>query len=129
MSPSNPRPKWWQLYLTFPVLIALFALDGRLKISARGHQAVQIGIILLIYGLIHLWLKANSGALSQMDRTQHSRTIRIVRVPAAESPEAHRERRSILQLSDGEIQGLLTDTMDMRFIDAESSTLDDVRRN
>ena len=35
----------------------------------RGHQAVQIGIILLVYGLIHLWLKANAAALSNMDQS------------------------------------------------------------
>ncbi len=68
MYSSNSNPKWWQFYLTFPLLIALFILDSRFRISTRGHQAVQIGIILLVYGLIHLWLKANRSALLQMDR-------------------------------------------------------------
>ncbi len=60
MSSNYARPKWWQLYLTFPLLIALFAVDSRLKISMRGHQAVQIVIVLLIYRLVHLWLRANA---------------------------------------------------------------------
>jgi hypothetical protein len=129
MSHRNVAPKWWQAYLTLPLLIALFAVETRLRISQRGHQAVQIGIILLVYGLIHLWLKANAGALSQMDRKQHDKTIRIVRTPAPKLPESRREKRSILQLSDGEIQGLLSDAMDMSYTEAESSRLDDLRRN
>ena len=68
MTSPNNSPKWWQLYLTFPLLIALFVMDHRLKISTPGHQAVQIGIVLLVYGLIHLWLKANRSAFSKWIR-------------------------------------------------------------
>jgi len=75
MKTNYARPKWWQVYLTFPLLIALFMLDSRLKLSERGHMAVQIGIILIVYGLIHLWLKANARALSNMDQRQFYRTV------------------------------------------------------
>lgn len=129
MHPSHLRPKWWQLYFTFPLLIAMFALDARLKMSVRRHQVVQIGIVLILYGLIRLWLKANARALSQMDRNEMDQTIRIIRPPVEKLPEPPGGQRSILQLSDGEIQALLTDTMDMTDTDAESSTLDDLRRN
>ena len=71
MSSQNAGPKWWQVYLTLPLLMALFAADSRLKISIRGHQLVQIGIVLLVYGLIHLWIKANSAVLSKMDREKY----------------------------------------------------------
>jgi len=80
MSPSAIRPKWWQLYLTFSLLIALFIVDDRLKISVRGHQAVQIGILLVFYALIHLWLNANASALSKMDCVQGHGTFRVIQI-------------------------------------------------
>ncbi|HET9912231.1 MAG TPA: hypothetical protein VFQ13_10105 [Anaerolineales bacterium] len=120
MSSSNSHPKWWQVYLTFPLLIALFVLDARLKISTRGHQSVQIGIILLVYGLIHLWLKANSSALARMD---HDR-VRVMRVPVSQLPEV--ERRPMFELSPSEIKGVLSDTFEMDYIDAEAFPVDEV---
>lgn len=120
MSSSNSHPKWWQVYLTFPLLIALFVLDARLKISTRGHQSVQIGIILLVYGLIHLWLKANSSALARMD---HDR-VRVMRVPVSQLPEV--ERRPMFELSPSEIKGVLSDTFEMDYIDAEVFPVDEV---
>lgn len=130
MLSKNNHPKWWQLYLTFPLLIALFVMDSRFKISTRGHQAVQIVIILFVYGLIHFWLKANRSALSQMDQEQYgSQTFRVIRIPPAELPESHNGKRSILQLSDSEIRSLLSDTMDTSYIDAESVSTDESRKN
>ena len=84
MSSQDVHPKWWQLYLTFPLLLALFLLDSRLILSVRGHQAVQIGILLLVYALVHLWLKANSTALSKMDQRQYRGTIRVIRIPPSQ---------------------------------------------
>ena len=59
MYTNMARPKWWQLYLTFLLLIVLLILDIRFKLSLHEHQAVQIGIILTVYGLIRLWLNAS----------------------------------------------------------------------
>ena len=118
MFSSNACPKWWQVYLTLPLLVGLFAVDSRLKISTRGHQVVQIGIILLVYGLIHVWLKANTGALSRMDREQNYRRIRVVRVPLSQLPESSNENSLRLQLQNSESKGLLSDTFEMDTIDA-----------
>lgn len=129
MSSQTTSPRWWQAYLSLPLMIALFALDSRLRISMRAHQAVQIVIVLLVYGFIRLWLKSNASALSKMDRKQFNRKITMVRTPITRLPAPRREKRSIVQLPDGEIEGLLSDAMDMSYIHAESSTLDDLRRN
>ena len=129
MLSQNTRPRWWQLYLTFPLLIGLFVMDARLRISSRGHQAVQIGIILLIYGLIHVWLKANRSALSRMDQNAYGRSFRVIQIPPAELSESAHQKRSILQLSDSEIHGLLSDSMDMSYADAESFSMDEIRKN
>jgi hypothetical protein len=127
MPPSNLRPNWWQLYLIFPLLILLFTVDNRLKISTRGHQAVQIGIVLLVFGLVHLWLRANSSALSQMDKAQYRGTVRVIQIPPPQISET--DKRPMLQLPDSEIKGVLSDTFEMDHSDAEFLSDDVVRKN
>jgi hypothetical protein len=119
MSASNLRPKWWQLYLTFPLLIVLFAAENRLKISSRGHQAVQIVIVLLIFGLIHLWIKANSSALSRMDQEQYSGRVTVIRIPPDQLSDLKIEERSMFATPASEIKGVLSDPFEMDYIDAE----------
>ncbi|HMB24592.1 MAG: hypothetical protein ACM33V_11920 [Chloroflexota bacterium] len=126
MSYSNSRPKWWQIYLTLPLLIALFIVDSRLKISPRGHQIVQIGIVLIVYGLIHLWLKANSGALSAMDREQNYGRVRVMRVPMSQLPGSDNANSRMFQLPASEIKGVLSDTFEMDCIDAVAVPVDEV---
>ena len=117
MSPVSVRPKWWQLYLTFPLLVVLFILERRLNLSTGGHQVVQIGILLLVYGLVHLWLKANSRALSNMEQNQFRETVIISRIPPRQLPE--RNKRPMFQFPDVEIKGTLSDTFEMDIINAE----------
>ena len=127
--PVSLHPKWWQLYLIFPLLLVLFVLDSRLRISTRGHEFVQIGIILLVYGLIHLWLKANRSALSEEDREQPFKIYRIIVIPPIESPELEGTKRSILELPDSEIQGLLSDGMEMSYRDPELFSYKEIHKN
>ena len=125
MSSKHNRPKWWRLYMIFPLLLTLFAVDNRLKISTGGHQVVQIGTILLIYGLVHMWLKANSSALSKMDRKQYRRTFTVIEIPLYQPVETNKS----IQLPDTEIKGVLSDTFEMNSIDMESFAIKDVRKN
>jgi hypothetical protein len=132
MSSNYARPKWWQVYLTFPLLIALFAVGGRLKLSVRGHQVIQIGIVLIVYGLIHLWLKANAKALSEMDRVQYGGSVRVIKILPYHlvDLETPYKSSSMLQLPNSEIKGTLSDTFEMDFIDAEFvSPIDEAHRN
>ena len=119
MTSSDARPKWWQLYLTFPLLIALFVLDSRLKISTRGHQVVQIGILVIVYGLIHLWLKANSSALSRTDQRQYHGTVTVMRIPPRQLRHNGEGDNRVFRLPDSEIKGVLSNTFEMDYIDAE----------
>ena len=116
---SNVRPKWWQLYLTLPLLVALFLVDSRLKISTRGHQAVQIAIVLLVYSLVQLWVKSNARALSGSGPEQGYPEIRVIRIPTAQLPESNGESHQMLQLPESELRGVLSDTFEMDIIDAE----------
>jgi len=128
MSTNDARPKWWQVYLTLPLLIALFMVDNRLKLSERRHQAVQIGIILFVYGLVHLWLKANTKALSNIDARQSHTTITVTRVPAYQLPKPMSNKRAMCQPVTSEIKGTLSDTFEMDYIDAEFFAVDEVRQ-
>jgi hypothetical protein len=109
MHTQNVRPKWWQLYLALPLLVGLFLVDFRLELSARGHQIVQIGIIIFVYALVHLWLKANESALRKMDTPRHGTIITILQFPL---PDKNRNQ-PLLQLPETEIKGVLGDTFEM----------------
>lgn len=124
--PNDIRPKWWQLYLTFPLLIVLFLVESRLKLSSRGHQVMQIGILLLICGLVHLWLKANSFALSRMDREQIRGRITVIEIPPYQLSDRDKEKHVLVQLPDSEIKGVLDDTYQMDYIDAPSFPADKI---
>jgi hypothetical protein len=126
MPSQNARPKWWQLYLIFPLLIVLFMLEHQLKTSTRGHQVVQIGIVLLIYGLTHLWLKANSSALTRMDREHSYGRVRVIRVPVSERPGSGNENSMRFKLPDSEINGVLSNTFEMDCIDAVAYPVDEI---
>jgi hypothetical protein len=126
MNPRSVRPTWWQVYLIVPLLIALFMLDGRLKLSQRGHQIVQLGILVFIYWLVHLWLVANERNLSHMEQRKFHGTVIITRAPFHRMANTGSDGSPTLQLPDSEIKGVLSDTFEMDYIDAECFTVDEV---
>lgn len=126
MASTNIRPRWWQLYLTFPLLIALFVLDHQLKISTRGHQAVQIGVVLLVYGLIHLWLKAHARVLYRIDQRQYYGRVMVVQIPPYQVSAPDDDKLPMIQLPHSEIKGMLSDTFEMNTIDAKLLPIDTV---
>jgi hypothetical protein len=126
MFSKKTKPKWWQLYLVLPLLIALFTVDHRLKVSTTGHEAVQIGIILLVYLLIHLWLKANTAALAKLDRKEYYGRVRVIQIPPSQLPESYVQNGQMLLPSGSEIKGVLSDTFEMDNVDALFYTGEDV---
>jgi hypothetical protein len=121
MNSSNSRPKWWQLYLTFPLLLVLFIIDHRLNIPTREHEPVQIGIILFVYGLIYWWIKANSRAISRIDQQQYYGKVRVIQIHLLQFSEANDERSPMFQLPDSEVKGMLSNTFE---IEADTSMVD-----
>jgi hypothetical protein len=120
MTRSTARPKWWQLYLIFPLLIVLFILEHQLKVSTPEHQVLQIGIILIVYGLIYWWIKANSAALSRMDQEQYCPRVIILQVPPPLLPEDKIEKHPMLQLPGSKVKGILDSAMEATTVDAIS---------
>ncbi|CAG0984365.1 hypothetical protein PLCT2_02100 [Planctomycetaceae bacterium] len=112
---QDVRPKWWQLYLALPLLIGLFMVDFRLNLSARGHQIAQLGILLFVYWLVHLWLKANEPALFKMDTSRQGAIISIIQFPLRDQ----NLNQPLLQLPKSEIKGVLGDTFEMDSTETE----------
>ncbi len=125
MKRKDQNPAWWQLYLIFPLLIALFLFDDRLRISTGEHEIVQIGFVLFIFLLIYLWMRSNERALSRLDRLEHPTTFRMV-FPAATAPREDEE--PLIQYPDTEIKGLLGDTFEINCNGGKQLPVDDVSK-
>jgi hypothetical protein len=115
MKSKTANPKWWQLYLLLPLLVGLFLVDFRLELSTRGHQIVQIGILLFVYWLVHLWLKANEPALCKMDTPRQGTIITIIQFPLRDQIR----NQPLLQLPETEVKGVLGDTFEMDTTETE----------
>ena len=113
MYSKQNQPKWWQLYLTFPLLIALFAGEYRLQLTDGEHQALQLGIMVFVFLLIARWLKNNSSALSRMDRMEYHKTFTVIHIPPYESEQTDPTQPSPHQMAYSEIKGVLSDTFEM----------------
>ncbi len=64
------KPNWWLLYLTVPLMIGLLFLEGHLQASPQVHRIMEFGIVVIGFGLMAMWVRANEGALvnEEMDR-------------------------------------------------------------
>ena len=57
----KPRgPAYWPLLVLLPLLAGLFVVEQRAPVPPGGHTAMQVGIVLFIYGLVWLWLRGNT---------------------------------------------------------------------
>ena len=62
------RPAWWLLYALVPLLAGLCVVEHRAPLSPGWHTGVHVGIVLFIYGLVWLWLRANAFRLLWSDQ-------------------------------------------------------------
>lgn len=56
-------PKWGILYVIVPLVAGLFGLEMKAPLPEAGHRIAQVCVILLTYGLVALWLRANRLAI------------------------------------------------------------------
>ncbi len=61
------QPQWWQVFLTLPVLIGLFVLLIRMHLQEPVNTLAQLGILVLAYGFIQLWIRANRAAFMGLE--------------------------------------------------------------
>ena len=118
METKAATPKWWLLYLTFPLLMGLFFLDSRLDIAAGAHELFQLSSVLVEFVLVQVWLRANASALRQMDDESYQTQITVIEFPATPGRDAARGTRPIVPAPDTEIKGVLSDTFEMETVDA-----------
>jgi hypothetical protein len=122
---APPKAKWWQLYISFPVLLGLFVLDTHLRLSDGGHEALQLGSLLLEFILIQRWLHANSSALNYIDDETYGRTITVIEVSPSPLAAFEGDARGAWLLPPLEIKGVLGDTFEMETMDASSKTAEE----
>jgi len=73
MNKSSIRPAWWFLYLCIALVLGLFWLEAKLPFSAAGHTWAEVGLVLILYGLVTAWLKANEAAMIAEEREKYKR--------------------------------------------------------
>ena len=67
------RPRWWILYLSAAFVFGLFLLEAKARLSEVGHTWVEIGLVLIQYGLVMIWLNANEVALLNEERDKYKK--------------------------------------------------------
>lgn len=78
MNNKASRPNWLVLYLAMGLFLPLFYLEAKMPMSKTGHILTEIGLVLLIYGLVSWWLMANESGLIREDwekSNHHDREI------------------------------------------------------
>lgn len=65
----------WRTWLLLPIFGILALLDNKLPLSPGWHKVIEIGIVLVIYGLLWIWLQANQIAWlrESTDETERDR--------------------------------------------------------
>jgi hypothetical protein len=57
------KPNWWLVYALVPLVIGSLILEGQLSIPPVIHRIAESGIVLMGFGSMLLWVRANEGAL------------------------------------------------------------------
>jgi len=68
------QPVWWVLSALVPLMGGLLVLEHRISLSPAGHRCTQISIVVCIYGLVWLWLRANTLALLRVASNTYEKT-------------------------------------------------------
>ena len=64
-----------------------------------------------------------------MDRQKYYGKVRVIQLPALQGPQAKDERYPTLQLPNSEVKGMLSNTFEMNYIDAETLPIDEFSPN
>ncbi|MGH2543911.1 MAG: hypothetical protein ACRDIB_14005 [Ardenticatenaceae bacterium] len=84
------KPRWWLLDILVLLTVALLLWQTRWTLSAEGWQLVVLGIVLLAYGLMALWVWGNREALERKERAREAvARARVVYSPSRTPVQAH----------------------------------------
>lgn len=62
MKKGSKRPSWWLLYLSAAVILGLLWMEVKAPLSENGHTWTQVGLVMVLFGLVMTWLRANDAA-------------------------------------------------------------------
>lgn|SRR5574341_1730883 len=84
---KKPKPKWWQLFALLPAMVGLLVIESQVATLPLEHQVLQLGILILIFGLIALWVRVNTDTIMNEDLkwTEESDVIENIRVDRGNS--------------------------------------------
>ena len=57
------KPRWSLLYLTVPLMVILLILQGEMPSAPTVHEVPEMGIVLVCFGLMVVWVHGNQAAL------------------------------------------------------------------
>ena len=60
------------------LLAGLFLVDINLRLSPGGHEAFQLGSLMLVVASVSAWLRRNRSALDRLEDDTYARTITIL---------------------------------------------------
>ena len=84
---NNIRPRWWMLYLILFSGSSLLFVGSRLVVTANLHRFIEIGIVLLTYGLVFVWLSANEQGMINEDREKYRQYMRDATITQLFQPD------------------------------------------
>jgi hypothetical protein len=117
---TNPsRPNWLILYLLVGLFILVFFLEVRMPFSKTGHTCAEVGLVVLLYGMVSWWLKANTARLIreayQKSKSYHqpigpqlARPAAVVEEPDRSSTRLRSLRRPALRFAGWSILASLS---------------------
>ena len=82
MSVQKRKPAWFVLYLLILMMFLMFVIEGRDGLPDWANEAATLGIVLLVFGAMHLWVRANLPNLMQDElRDLKPGEFRFIEVP------------------------------------------------
>ncbi len=97
------KPNWWLLYLTVPLMLAVLVLEGHMSYALVIHRIAEFGIVLMGFGSMLLWVRANEGGLIDEEIEKEPWTIEPdPAIEAAIDPDRLRSADGCDDSEDGE---------------------------
>lgn len=90
MTQKHRKPAWWQLIGLLPLMLLLLIGDIALDLPSWAHEALEIAIVLAIFGAMLIWVHINARLLNQneLEKGTSLEDLQItVYEPTLESPE------------------------------------------
>ena len=61
---NKVRPKWLLLFALVPLMIGFLVVDDEMPIVPWAHELLEIGILLVVFALMFVWMHSNRVALT-----------------------------------------------------------------